>query len=186
MKSQKTLGFLVTPALLLAGYLLVSTGAKATDETAVASPEVTKLLARSETEALELKHDAMEMEALSRLNVSWDSHANKINLIKEHVNKAGELLAELHAKRETAAPWQKQAIDEITPLLQKLAANTSATIERLNKGLERIHEAAYRDYIDANYHAADKLAALIGDYVDYGEALEKLELVSEKLTVAQD
>ena len=51
MKGQKILGFLAIPAILVAGYLFVSPGAKAADEAPVASPEVTKLLASSETEA---------------------------------------------------------------------------------------------------------------------------------------
>jgi hypothetical protein len=126
------------------------------------------------------------MEAFTRLQLTWESHTRQISLIKEHINKAGELLSELHANRENAAPWQKQAIDQITPLLHELASNTGAAIEHLAKNPTRLHDLAYKDYVAANYHTAEKLVALIGNYIDYGEASEKLGELSQKVKVIED
>lgn len=56
-----------------------------------------------------------------------------------------------------------------------------ATTEHLNANHGRVHAAKFRDYAVANYHAAEKLVALVGDYLDYGEARETLELLSQKL-----
>jgi len=185
MKGQKSLPFLMIPALLAAGYLWVSASAKAADK-AAASPEVTQLLSSTEKEALELRDDAMKMQSFTRSQLGRESHAQQITLIKEHVNKAGELLAQMHANREAAAPWQQQAIDEITPLLRQLADNTTAAIEHLNSNPTRLSQPGYKEYLAANSAAAERLATLVGDYVEYGQAHEKLDLLSEKLDTTQN
>ena len=65
-------------------------------------------------------------------------------------------------------------------------ANTEATIEQLNSHSGHIHKSLSREYAVANYHSAEKLAALIGDYIDYGEASEKLEERSQKIKALED
>lgn len=185
MKSCKQLGFLAIPTLLAAGYIVVSPAIRAADIPTGHSEEVTDLLSTAETEAIDLKHDAAKMESFTRSKLSWESHSVQIAMIKEHVNKVGELLTKLHAERETAASWQQQAIDRIGPLLKQLAANTTAMISHMNENPGKIHMASYRDYAVANSQTAERLAALIGDFVEYGEATEKLEALNEKLVIAE-
>lgn len=185
MKSCKRLGFLAIPTLLALGAIAVSTAIRAADTPATRSEEVTELLSMAETEANDLKHDAAKMESFTRSKLSWESHSAQITVIKEHVNKAGELLTKLHAERGTAAPWQQQAIDQIEPLLKQLAANTTAMINHMNENRSKVHMAPYRDYAVANSQTAERLAALIGDFVEYGEATEKLDALNEKLEIAE-
>lgn len=186
MKGHKQLSFLAILALLVAGYVVASPAARAADTPADHSEEVSGLLSTAETEALELKHDAAQMESFARSSgLTWKSHAQQINMIKQHVNKVGELLTKLSAARETAAPWQQKAIDQIEPLLKQLAANTEATINHLNERKSGVQGSTYRDYALANYHAAEKLAALISDFVDYDEAMENLDTLGQKLVIAE-
>src|ERR1035437_731502 len=78
---------------------------------------VSQLLSKAKEEALQLKLDAAEMESFTRSQVSWESHADKLSEIKEHVNKVGETVNQLNAARSGAAPWQKVAIGRVNPLM---------------------------------------------------------------------
>ena len=147
------------------------------------SEQVTKLLADVKSEAAQLKSDAEDMKTFTRSHLSWQSHAAKIEQIKQHVNKSGELLAKLHDSKASASAWQGQAIDRITPILQELAASVSSTIEHLNKNQSRIHTTPYTDYVASTADLATDLSELITDYVAYGEAKNRSEDLGQKLEV---
>jgi len=171
-------------ALLVAGYLTMSPVAKAADTSGGDSEQVSKLFSEAKAEAHELEADADQLKAFTQSNLSYQSHAFKIESIKEHVNQAGKILADLHAARDTAAPWQQQAIDQITPLLKQLASNTQSAIELLND--EKHRSVEYKNYAVENYDLAKELAALISDYVDYERHKAEFDRLGEKLQVAEN
>jgi hypothetical protein len=163
--------FRSTLALLAAAcFIVISPPGKASANTIEDSQEISKILSDAKSEAVELRDDAERMEAFTRSKLSWHSLAVKLDEIKEHVNKSGRLLAKLQDVRETGSLWQQQAIDHITPALTELAANTTATIEHLNANRTPVHRKALENYCNVNYRLAKELAALVGDFVDYGEA----------------
>lgn len=147
------------------------------------SEEVTKLLSEVKSEAIQLKDDAEDMKSFTRSKLTWQSHAAKIEQIKQHVNKSGELLSKMQDAKASASAWQKQAIDEITPLLRELAASVTSTIEHLGKNQGRIHTPPYTDYVASTADLATDLSGLIADYVAYGEAKNKSEDLEKKLEV---
>jgi mannose-6-phosphate isomerase-like protein (cupin superfamily) len=93
MKNYRGMAGLATPALLVAGYLMIPTAMKATDPGD--SVQVTKLSADAKAEAVELKRDSADMESFTESKPTWESYAHEVGLIKEHVNNAGKLLANL-------------------------------------------------------------------------------------------
>ena len=186
MKSNRRRGLLLILALLVLGWVIVSPAIRAADASTPRSEEVSQLLSQAKKEALELEHDALEMETFGRSRVSWMSHARQLDLVKEHINKTGKLLSKLNALRDAAAPWQQKAIDQIEPLLKQLAANTTAAINHIGDNRNDFHEDYYKGYLLANYETADKLAALIRDYVDYEEAMEKLEALNRRLSSVEN
>jgi hypothetical protein len=182
MKTNLRMAAPVTVALLVAGCFMFPAATKAA--VSGTSADTTELLADAKAEAVELKNDSADMESFVRSKSSWQSYANKIEMIKGHVNKTGELLAKLQEAETTGAPWQQEAIKRIEPALKELAANTEATIQHLNGNQTKVHFAAFRDYVKANYELATDLEAMIRDFVNYGEAKEKFERLGEKLEVA--
>ena len=145
-----------------------------------------QLLSQIKTEAVALEDDADVLASWTRAKqVGWDSHAGKLNEIREHVNQAGKLLDKLNiAREEGASPWQHQAIDRIYPLLKELAENTEATINHFNDNKAWIHFTAYQDYAEAGYTLAEELTTLITDYVDYGNHEAEFHRLQEKLQPA--
>jgi chromosome segregation ATPase len=121
------------------------------------------------------------LESFTRSNTSWESHAEELNRIKEGINTIGKTIARLQELRNSASPWQQEAIDRISPVAQKLASNTTAAIEHLNKEPSRIHEPQYQQYIKSNAEAATNLATLVKDFVEYGKTRTSLEAYERRL-----
>jgi hypothetical protein len=166
--------------LLVAGYVLFAPSLKAE---AGDSAEITRLLAEAKTEAVELKNDADHMHSFTNSRMSWESYAGKAEMIKEHVNKTGQLLAKLKDAESEGAPWQQTAVQRIEPLLKELAGNVESTITYLNANPAKIHFSAFKDYVKANYELSSELEALIRDFVNYGESKQKFERLRERLEV---
>lgn len=167
-----------TLPILLAGW------AGTANATVVPDPEhVSKLLSEAKTMAFQLKDDAVAMEGFTRMNVSWESHAAAINVIKDHVNALEKQEAKLKEARGAAEPWQKTAIDRIVPYLDELEGYTSAIIERINDQPKRLFTDEYKDLLEANADYATDLAGMIADFVDYGKTRERMERLGNKLEI---
>lgn len=177
--NKRTLGLWIgMPAVLLAGWAGSANAAVVPD-----SEHVAKLLGQAKTMAVQLRDDAVAMEGFTRMNVSWESHAVAINQIRDHVNALEKQEAKLKDARAEAAPWQKTAIDRIVPYLDELEGYTSAVIERINDQPNRLFTDEYKDFLAANADYATDLAAMIGDFVDYGKTRDRLERLSDKLEI---
>jgi hypothetical protein len=170
----------MTTPVLLAGFLVIPTPSKAAE--APDSEQVSKLLSEAKTMAFQLKEDAVTMESFTRMNVSWQSHAAAINQIKDHINALGRQATKLKDARSTGSPWQQTAIDRITPFLDELTGYTSAVIEHID-GEKKHTPAEYTDYLEANADYATDLAAMIGDFVDFGKTKNRLQRLGEKLEI---
>ena len=143
--------------------------------------EVAAQLDAAKDEAFELARDADDMTSLLRNDVSWQSHADMLSRIKDHVNNMGKILEKLQSERDEASPWQQQAIDRMVPLLKEIANNTTAAIEHLNKNQLRPVSGDYKDYLLQNAETAHQLADMISSYEKYGRTRTKLEELQDKI-----
>lgn len=179
-KHQSTV-WMTAAAFIAAGLMTISPAMKAAE--VPDSEQVSKLLSEAKTMAFQLKEDAETMEAYTRSNAGWESHAIAITQIKEHVNGLERQAAKLKDAKNTASPWQKTAIDRITPFLDELEGYTSAVIEHINKHPKLLTTPEYKDYLEANADYAGDLAAMIGDFVDYGRTKQRFQTLTDKLEV---
>ncbi len=177
---RESIRLVVAPALAAAGFLIFSAGMKAAETPD--SEQVSKLLSEAKTMAFQLKEDAVTMESYTRMNVSWESHAAAINQIKDHVNALARQEAKLKEAKGAGSPWQKTAIDRVTPFLDELTGYTYAVIEHIN-GEVKHTPAEYKDYLEANADYATDLAAMIADFVDYGKTKDRMQRLAGKLEI---
>jgi hypothetical protein len=185
MSSQTRTSYLLILALLVAGCISISPAAKAAVNEAGSSKEIHELLTQVKAEAKALEHDAELVAQWARSKqMSPQSHAVQLNEMKDHVNQAGKLLENMTKAREGASAWQQAAIDRIYPLLKELADNTEATINHFNDNKSQIQSSGYQDYTKASYDLAEELAALIGDYVDYGDHEAEYHRLQDKMQSA--
>jgi len=168
-------------ALLAALLLTARLDVKATPEED--NKEVSKLLEDIKSQAADLQRDSDELESYTRSDVSWQSHADELDRMKERINTIGKTISKLQTLENSASPWQREAIERIIPVAQKLASNTTAAIEHLRKDPLKIHEPQYQEYVKSNAEAASNLASLIKDFVEYGKTRTTLEAYERKLEV---
>lgn len=150
------------------------------------SEHINQLFAQAKTEAVAMQNDADQLKTYTQsAGASWQSHAGKLAEMKEHVNKAGEIIQKLNSSKDEASAWQETAVDRITPALQEMADNLQATIEELNKHQDRVNLGPYREYVAANADLAGDLSEIISDFVTYGKTKAKFEKLGQKLEVEQ-
>jgi hypothetical protein len=180
MKIQNVAHRLMASVAVSVMLLLAAPQISAQDE----NPQVTQLLIDARNKAAELSKDADEMEALIRTDASWQTHATMLEQVKEHVNQLGRIAEQLKASRDSAAPWQQQAIDRMLPELKELANNTTAAIQHLNENKIRPTTGNYTEYLKENAETAHQLSSMIASYVKYGQTRAKLEKLEHRLEVA--
>jgi hypothetical protein len=105
----------------------------------------------------------------------------ELERMKDRINAIGKTISKLQELRSSASPWQQEAIDRIIPVAQKLASNTTAAIEHLNKDPLKVHSPQYQQYVRSNAEVAANLAAPVKDFVEYGKARTTLEAYERKL-----
>jgi len=173
----------IASIMLPMGFVAASFTLKAADHTSAItdSEQVSKLLSEAKTIAFELKEDAMTMASFPRMTLSFESHAVAINQIREHLDALQLQAAKLQDVKGFAAPWQKTAIDRMAPFLDELEGYTAAVIERINDKPKFLNTPEYKDYLEANADYAEDLANMIGQFVDYGRAKDRLQTLTEKL-----
>ncbi|MFZ0960589.1 MAG: hypothetical protein WAO35_06755 [Terriglobia bacterium] len=182
MNSQKRTPYILILSLLVAGCFSIAPASNAADTSSGSTQEISQLLSQVKAEAIALEDDADHLALWARgKQMSHASHANRLTMMAQHINQAGELLTELNKARDTASPWQQQAIDRIYPLLKELADNTQATINHLNDNDSNVKFSAYEDYTKAGYDLAKELATLVSDYVEFGEHEAEFHRLQEKL-----
>ena len=147
-------------------FVAVSTIALGGEPSNSAVGDVSSLFQDAKATADQLKRDVIEMESYARSALSWRSHAAQITKIKDHINKAGQIAAQLEKSRSSAQPWHETAIERVTPLIRELASNTSAMIERINQQ-RSMTDPAYNAFLKSNEDLATELSNLISDTVEY-------------------
>jgi hypothetical protein len=143
--------------------------------------QVTDLLSEAAQEAAQLSRDADDMESLLHSDVSWESHADMLNRIRDDVNTLGKTVARLNSTYESGSEWQQQAVDRILPLLRELASNTTAAINHLNANHVRPTTPDYVNYLEKNAETAHQLSEITSDLVKYAKSRTTLEKMENKL-----
>lgn len=172
---------LVIGSFLMLMLLLFPVKALAANEE---NTEVSRLLQDARDDAAVLSRDADEMEALTRTDVSWQTHASMLETVKDHVNQLARVTEQLQAKRSMASPWQQQAIDRMMPLLKELATNTTAAINHLKDHKTRPTSGSYPEYLKQNAETSHALSDMVSSFVRYDHTRAKLERLEQRLEIA--
>lgn len=160
-------------ALLLPVFSLAA--APTTDSAAI-----TTALGEARAHAALAEDDAMTLESYTRSPLSWQSHAIRLNSMKQHVNNLIEDVNHLTSLRAEGSTWQQEAIDRIDPLLKEIADHLTRTIEHLNDNQSHIQMQPFRDYVHLNRELISKAHNMISDFVEYGEAKAKADAIERE------
>ena len=148
------------------------------------SSQLAQTLAEAGTEAGELARDADETESLIRTDASWQTHAEMLERVKEHVNNMARIIQKLESERSSGSELQEQAVDRMLPLLKELAANTTAAINYLNQNKARPLGDPYTQYLKDNADTAHELASTVSSLYEYQKSMAKIGAIKNKLELS--
>jgi len=175
--------YLLSLALLLAASLYLLPALQAADDPVPDSPEVTELLTQAKNHAVVLRNSTQEMSSFRLSKVSWQSHAYVLSVIKEHVNRLGEVLQQMNERDRWASPWQQTAMDRINPLAAELASNIEKTIEHVTNNEKGLYLESYPEILTSNSDVASMLWTTVSDFETYGRNKSKAGRLGTELEV---
>ena len=149
------------------------------------SVRASTLLAEIQKEAAEITPHAETLRTFSRTpGHSWQSHAEYLQGVKDHINAIGERVAELQRIRDYASPWQQKAITEVTSHAAQLAASTQEAIVYLRENQDRLFVPEYRDHLKTIADRSHDMKQMVDKFLDYEEAQLKLQRLQIELEIA--
>jgi len=140
-----------------------------------------RTLERAQASAAAVADEADQLRRIANPVFSPDSHRDKLTALKGKVNRMGQEISSLRAERESLAPWEQQAIDEILPLLQATAENTESAIEYFNEHGDRLWMETYRDYADRIRQGSEQIAKILRNYLKYDKLRDQEVYVEERI-----
>ena len=143
-----------------------------------------KTLTRAQASACVAADEADQLRRIADPMFSPDSHRDKLTALKGKVNRMGQEISSLRAERESLAPWEQQAIDEILPLLQATAENTESAIGYFNEHGDRLWLETYRDYADHIWLGSDQIAKILKNYLKYDRLRDQEVYAEERIRAA--
>jgi hypothetical protein len=143
-----------------------------------------KTLTRAQASACAVADEADQLRRIADRMFSPDSHRDKLTALKGKVNRMGQEISSLGVERESLAPWEQQAIDEILPLLQATAENTESAIEYFDAHGDRLWLETYRDYADHIWQGSDQIAKILKNYLKYDRLRDQEVYAEERIRAA--
>jgi hypothetical protein len=142
--------------------------------------EASNLLKEVQFTATLLTRDAAILQSYSRGILSRESHADRITVVKHHINTMGERLNRLQAIRHLVTPWQQQAIDSVMSPAVMLAAHTEAAIEHLNERRNNLWHPDYADHLRGIYDRSGQVKEAVNLHLEMADTQDKLDRLQER------
>ena len=139
------------------------------------------MLATLESKAIEARRDAAVLESKRRnQQLSWQTHADKLNVMKNHINEMGTMHAQLEQMKPKATLFQEKAIDAARPHLENMADRVEKGIAWLNEDRRSISKPEYKDNLHGIWNDADQLYRNVDTIIDYHDARMRLHELAEQ------
>jgi hypothetical protein len=171
-----------TSYLAAAASILFGSSLFAASPGSQSSREASRLLTEVRSIAHALNRDAATLESYRLAGLTWHSHADRLTLARQHINSIGDRLEGLAGMRDSAAPWQQEAIDSITPVAAQLASRTEAAINHLNENPRQLYAPVYTGHLGAIAEHADRMQESVDVFLDLANTQGKLDRLRGQAT----
>ena len=173
MQFKASSAIVVSALVILAA---ISAYANTTAKDAVPHPRVAAQLTEFKRTVFEMRGEADILHSFTRnQQMHWQSHANRLDTLKQHVNKLGKHLAELESLKPSASESQQMAIEHARPHLVAAAQNLTEAIEMVNANRRSVYDADYREAVRSIQIHADSLHEKLGAILDHEKAKVRLD-----------
>jgi hypothetical protein len=179
---RRTRPFLIAALIVVLPVLFPLTIYASTDE----NPQLAQLLADANDEAFELARDATNTQMLIRTDENWVDHALMLTKVKGHVDNLALIIGKLNKAQKSGSALQKQAVEQMLPLVRQISANTTAAINYLEQRKTRPVSDTYTRYLEINAGTAHQLSSMISSLIDYEKSMTEIEQLRSKLEAPGD
>ena len=147
--------------------------------------QVAKELADFKSNAAKMRHQADTLNSFTpSKQLSWQSHTQRLNALKDHVNEMGRSLAELEAMKPMATQTQALAMEQARPHLVSVAENLTEAIALVNENRRNIYWDDYSEAVSDVYSHAHALHTKLDAILEYGKNQERMESLEVPTSVA--
>ena len=176
----------ITSALLITLWLPVAQAAVNTTGSITVAELAKETLAKKtlkqvQASAAVVANEADQLRRMGSSKWSPDTHLAKLMALKGEVNRMGQEISSLKAERESLAPYEQQALDNVLPLLQATAENTGSAIEYFNQNGDRLWTKTYRSYADRVWQDSEQIASTLKDCLKYDKLREQEAQAEERI-----
>jgi len=162
-------------ALLIVAALSLPAAAERRVQDAEAQRQVAERLDDFRITALKVQRQADILQSHRNSPVSWQTHANQLADLTDHVNELGKSLSELEAMKSQASDAQRLAIEHARPHLVAIAQSTMRAIELLNENRGITRFPAYSEVASDIYDHANTLHTKLDVILDSENSKSRLD-----------
>jgi DNA repair ATPase RecN len=174
LSKKLKMGFIGFTVLCIAALALPASAERRVQDAEI-QRQVADRLGDFKSTAFKLRRQADLLQSHRNSTVSWQTHADRLTTLKDHVNQMGRSLSELEEMKPQASDSQKLAIEHARPHLVEIAQNTTRAIELLkeNRGVMRFPE--YGEVASDIYDHADSLHTKLDAILDFENSKARMD-----------
>jgi len=109
-----------------------------------------------------------------------EGQLDRLDLLREDVNKAGRELQLLGTERESLAEWESRAFDEVLPRMQDIAANTEKAIEAYNSNRNHLWTTSFPEETAKIFEDAKQAKEMLDGYLKLAAVREQEQRLLSK------
>lgn len=133
--------------------------------------------------SLAVTADGLSMRAKSQADPQ--SELDALNDIKDDVNQMGRDLRILEREQAELDKWESDAVDEIMPLMQNVAANTDKAIQTFQSDRNHLWATAFPAETAKVSDDAERVKELVDGHLKLAKVREQEQRLENKLDVNQ-
>jgi hypothetical protein len=100
-------------------------------------------LKQMDGQAAAISNNALIMNRAIARTDDYEFQSYHLAHLAHQVNRVGQELAVIEAERESLPQWQRDAVDQITPVMHEVATEANAAIETYNANQDRLFATGY-------------------------------------------
>jgi hypothetical protein len=167
--------------LMTVGTASAQTGATK-QATAPTAKDAVSMLERIDQQSAEISDNAFLMNLAIDQSDNFEYQSDLLGQLREEVNQVGRELAVLQGERQSLAPWEATAVDQVVPVMHSVAMESTEAINTFNADSDKLFASNYATETDEISKDADRAQTLLHDDI----RLANVKATEARLTTSAD
>jgi hypothetical protein len=172
----------VSTALIV--WALPMAQARSKPKDASISVQAMGIFEQIEASSAEIADVAEQVQERSKSPADPEIYLDGLDTLKFDVNSIGRELKTLDAERTSLAPWEVEALDRATSLMQDIATNTEKAIETYNSDRNHLWATSYPALTGKASEDADQVKTLLAGYLKLAKAHQQMDRLEHDLSAS--